>query len=77
MIVAEAGRWTAIGGVLGVGIAYVAAKGMRSLLFGLDPADPLTFAAGLGVVVLVTLAGAVAPAWRAVRISPLVALRSD
>lgn len=77
MIVAEAGRWTAIGGVLGVGIAYVAAKSMQALLFGLEPSDPLTFAAGLGVVVLVTLAGAVAPAWRAVRISPLVALRSE
>ena len=77
MIVAEAGRWTAIGGVLGVGIAYVAAKSMQALLFGLEPSDPLTFAAGLSVVVLVTLAGAVAPAWRAVRISPLVALRSD
>lgn len=77
MIVAEAGRWTAVGGVLGVGIAYAAARGMRALLFGLDPSDPLTFAAGLGVVVLVTLTGAIAPAWRAVRISPLVALRAE
>lgn len=77
MIIAEAGRWTAVGGVLGVGIAYAAARSMRALLFGLDPSDPVTFAAGLGVVVLVTLAGSLAPAYRAVRISPLVALRAE
>jgi ABC-type antimicrobial peptide transport system permease subunit len=50
---------------------------MRALLFGLDPGDPVTFLAGLGVVVLVTLAGALAPAYRAVRISPLVAMRAE
>ena len=77
MIVGEAGRWTAVGSVAGVLIAYAAARAMSALLFGLSPKDPATFVAGLGVVVLVTLAGAIAPAYRAVRISPLVALRSE
>ena len=77
MIVGEAGRWTAVGSVAGVLIAYAAARGMSALLFGLSPKDPATFVAGLGVVILVTLAGAIAPAYRAVRISPLVALRSE
>ena len=77
MIVGEAGRWTAVGGVAGVLIAYGAARAMSALLFGLSPGDPATFGAGLGVVVLVALAGAIAPACRAVRISPLVALRSE
>ncbi|MGQ0703980.1 MAG: FtsX-like permease family protein, partial [Gemmatimonadales bacterium] len=77
MIVGEAGRWTVIGGVVGVVIAYGAARAMRALLFGLAPGDPATFAAGLGIVVLVTLAGALIPAWRAVRISPLLAMRAE
>jgi len=77
MIVGEAGRWTAVGSVAGVLIAYAAARGMSALLFGLSPKDPVSFAAGLAVVVLVTLAGTIAPAYRAVRISPLIALRSE
>ena len=76
MIVGEASRWTAVGSVAGVLIAYAAARAMSALLFGLSPGDPATFGAGLGIVVLVALAGAIAPACRAVRISPLVALRS-
>ena len=77
MIVREAARWTAIGGVAGLGLAYLAARAMRALLFGLDPGDPGTFLAGLGLVLLVTLAAALAPAYRAVRISPLVAMRAE
>src|SRR5439155_20531121 len=77
MIVGEAARWTAVGSVAGVLLAFAAARAMSALLFGVSPSDPLTFAGGLAVVVLVTLAGAIVPAYRAVRISPLVALRSE
>jgi ABC-type antimicrobial peptide transport system permease subunit len=77
MIVGEAGRWTAIGCLVGGFIAYGAARAMQALLFGLTPADPVTFAAGLLVVVLVTMAGALAPAYRAVRIDPLLAMRAE
>ena len=50
---------------------------MRALLFGIPPGDPLALTGGAILVVLVTLAGALAPAFRAVRVSPLVAMRSD
>jgi len=50
---------------------------MRALLFGIAPSDPLTFSGGLLIVVLVTCAGGLVPAFRAVRISPVEAMRGD
>jgi ABC-type antimicrobial peptide transport system permease subunit len=77
MIVGEAGRLALLGGVPGVLLAYAAARGMRALLFGIAPSDPVTLTSGAVVVILVTLVGSVAPALRAVRVSPMVAMRAD
>jgi predicted permease len=77
MIIGEAARLALLGGIPGILVAYAAARAMRALLFGIPPGDPLSLTGGAILVVLVTLAGAVAPAFRAVRVSPLVAMRSD
>ncbi len=77
MIVGEASRWALIGCLVGGGLAYAAARSMQALLFGLGPGDPATFAVGVGVIAVVTLAGALIPALRAVRISPQVAMRAE
>ncbi|HEU4630630.1 MAG TPA: ABC transporter permease [Gemmatimonadaceae bacterium] len=76
-IVAEAARLAVLGGIPGVLVAYAAARAMSALLFGIAPADPLTLGGGVLVVVLVTVAGSLAPALRAVRVSPLVAMRAE
>jgi ABC-type antimicrobial peptide transport system permease subunit len=77
MIIGEAARLALLGGIPGILVAYGAARAMRALLFGIPPGDPLALTGGAILVVLVTLAGALAPAFRAVRVSPLVAMRSD
>jgi len=47
------------------------------LLFGLQPNDPLTFAASAFVLAMVALVAAYLPAARATRVSPLDGLRAD
>jgi len=67
--------------LLGVGIGIVAALGsaqlVGSLLFGITPRDPLTFACVTLLVIGVALAGSFIPARRAASVDPLVALRHE
>lgn len=77
MILSEAARLTLAGVALGLAGAFVLARFLSSLLFGVGTYDPITFA---GVAVLLTgvaLTASCIPARRAVRVDPLVALRYE
>ena len=75
MVVRQAMAWTAVGGGLGIALAYIGTRFLGSLLYGISPTDPLTFGAvGLSLAGVATLA-ALVPALRAARLDPLTALR--
>jgi putative ABC transport system permease protein len=68
----------AVAGIaIGIAGAFVLSRSLRSLLYGVTPGDPLTFAAIAGALVLVALAACWIPARRATRVDPLVALRNE
>jgi len=67
----------AIGMVIGTGASWALVQGTRSLLFGVTPRDPGTFAGMVLVLTLVALAAGYLPARRASRIDPMVALRAE
>jgi predicted permease len=77
MIFADGMRLALIGLVPGVLGAYAAARGMTALLFGVAPGDPATFATAVALVLLMTVAGSVVPALRAVRLTPMSVLRAE
>jgi putative ABC transport system permease protein len=77
MIVGEGMRMALIGVIPGVAIAYFAARAMSSLLFGIRPEDPLTIGLVAVLCFATTVAACVLPAWRASRIEPIAALKSD
>lgn len=67
----------AVGLVLGLAAATIAARLLGSLLFDVRPTDPVTYA-GVGLVLLfVGLAAAQWPARRAARVNPAEALRGE
>ena len=68
----------AVAGVaIGALAAYAAGRSMQALLFGINPADALTFGAAVALSLLMALAGSLLPAWRAIKVDPLTATRSD
>ncbi len=66
-----------IGATLGLAGAFVAARALKSMLFGVGPADPLTFAAVTVFLALVAFAACWIPARRATKVDPPVALRHN
>jgi putative ABC transport system permease protein len=46
-------------------------------LFGVPPLDPVTFGSVAVLLTLTALVATAAPAWRATRVDPVVAFRSE
>lgn len=67
----------AIGLAIGLPVAWMAAKAMQGLLFGVVPSDPVTFGGVIMAVAIVAGLAGYVPARRASRIDPVLALRSD
>jgi ABC-type antimicrobial peptide transport system permease subunit len=68
---------TGIGLVLGVGVALAGAAGLGTMLIGVGPADPVSFAVSAFVLLIAAGAASYIPARRAAMVDPSVALRSE
>jgi len=77
LVFGYSGGLLAAGLALGLGAAVLAGRLLARQLFEIKAADPVTLA-GVAVALLVTgLAASLVPAWRAMRVDPLVALRNE
>jgi len=77
LVVKEMVRLGVIGVVVAVPCAILLARGLRSQLFGVSAADPLTLAAVVLLMGVVGLAAALLPARRAANVEPMEALRAE
>ncbi|MCI0748229.1 MAG: ABC transporter permease [Verrucomicrobia subdivision 3 bacterium] len=63
--------------VCGMGAALLLARVLQSLLFGVEPGDPFTFAVAAILLLLVAAGACLIPARRAVNVNPMEALRYE
>jgi len=77
MILGQTLKLTLMGVALGLAGAFVVARFLTSLLFGVGVYDPLTFLGVAVLLVAVALAASYVPARRAMRVHPIVALRYE
>jgi putative ABC transport system permease protein len=77
LVVGQALLLTAIGASIGTVGAFLSARSLASLLFGIRDTDPVTFAGMILVVFLLAMIASYAPARRALRIEPMLALRQN
>ena len=66
-----------VGVVLGAAAAFAAGRLLGSLVPGVQPTEPLTFAVMISVLVVAALLASFAPAYRASRVDPMSALRQE
>jgi putative ABC transport system permease protein len=77
LVLGQAGRLAAIGILLGTAGAFWLSRFVRALLFGIEPTDPVTGAVAIGAIAAISLAACLIPVRRAVRVDPMLALRSE
>jgi predicted permease len=65
------------GVVLGAPGVFLAGRALDAFLYGLGGHDPLALLVSAGVLMAMTILASAAPAWRAARIDPMVALRGE
>jgi predicted permease len=62
---------------LGLAASAGATRFIESMLYGTRPLDPAVFAAVIGLLLLAAAAACMVPAWRASRLDPMQALRTE
>jgi putative ABC transport system permease protein len=77
LVLGQAAKLVALGLALGVAGALALTRLLASLLFGVRPHDPATFAVVVALLSLVALLACLLPALRATRVDPMAALRAE
>ena len=77
LVLADVLRLAGIGLAVAIPVALGLARLLRSQLFGISPADPLTLIAVVLLVAAVALVAALLPATRAASVNPIEALRTE
>ena len=77
-MVLSSGVSLAVGGIgAGLALAFAVTRLLRGLLHGVTPADPSTFAVVALALIGVAGMASLVPAWRASRVDPVIALKSE
>jgi len=77
LVVGEGVRVVVVGLALGAAVALALASRVSPLLYQVSAKDPVTYAGVVGILLVVAIVASLAPALRAARVDPNVALRTE
>jgi putative ABC transport system permease protein len=77
LVVGGGMKLVAVGGLVGLVLAFLTTRALRGFLFGIAPLDPVAFVAVPALLGGVALLAALVPAWRASRVDPVRALKAE
>jgi len=77
MILVHAAKLACWGIVLGLGLSLVLTRLITSMLVGVRAVDPVSLLIATVLLLLTAAIAALAPAWRAAQVEPMVALRAE
>ncbi len=77
LVLRQGGVQLVIGMSLGLVMAYFAGQLLGSFMYGVEPGDPPTFGGTFLVLMFAGTMACLVPAWRALRVSPMEALRYE
>ena len=77
MIVRRGLTMALIGVMAGLAISAAMMRLLSGMLYGIRPSDPITFAGTAALLLLVSIAASIIPAYRAARLDPMQALRNE
>jgi len=77
LVIADGLKVAALGIVFGIGGSLLIAKSLAALLFGVGASDPITIGITAAALLAVAAVACFVPAWRATRVDPIRALRTE
>jgi predicted permease len=77
MVLGEGFRMVVLGVIIGVAGGVALSRYLSSLFFGVSPASPATYVEVALLMIGIALVACLLPAWRAIRVNPMVALRYE
>ena len=77
MVLGEGFRMVALGAIIGLAGGIALSRYLSSLFFGVSAANPATYIEVALLMIVIALIACLLPAWRAVRVNPMTALRYE
>ena len=77
LVAGSGARLIGVGVVVGLLLSIAVGIGLESLLIGIEPTDPITYAGVIGVLTVVAAAACLVPARRAAALDPATTLREE